>query len=905
MILRRNQQGQISIFFSASLVVLVSIVAFVINVGLFVKAKINLQNATDAAAYAGASVQARQLSRIAFLNWEMRNVFKEWMYKYYVIGNLNINDVPAAQEGQNEGMNFRMEPDYNPLSGSSTQDPYNVPSVCIHLSGSESNICRRFAIPGLPEFGSSNLPGAEAASRAFQDALINTKVLDCVQRTKLNMLVATTWAYNVLSASGINFGGQTPPILADRQGAWPRAVELAIRIRNLEAIVNAPARTGGVCLNPGGGVVSCAAGISGISSEPAAGNERVVKAFYSGFRNIGGSFDGDEMKNSFTLTELKPKDVVNNQPANASNLLLPDTALGKPKRYLDLKLMMVNYAIFYSAMIPRADSGSSGACDVSKAAIPVPGYPLGFYKSPDVLTYYAVKGEAEFVGMFNPFSEQVKMTAYAAAKPMGGRIGPMLFTQPAGSDGIMPRSDNDKLRSVPYILTLKVTGAMQRFPIGGGNWQTRVVGVGEYAPGMPFPVNGSTDATSFWLNDPSRAVGGKIPGGVMFGIPSLVYDYKAPFTTDGYLDSGTRLATLQAGPPGADKPIGLYSKDQFARFRGNITTGAIDFTAMDSHIARVRAPTQYDVANYMVPVPVDFTIAGMSDGTPIGHFGQIVHAGPGLKGENVGQDTTRYRMRIWAPLHGDEPTELLYKNPAQVLAAVTDFMVQQETGMKKYVDSMNDVAKKIYDQGAMTNQAASGSQIGYQQAAAGVSDINFAANPVGQVPKSCDSLAGTFLYFFYQGIMSPPKIPTTGSCPVSLSTLLQTYFNASAADPNFKKEFYNMEFSWRPKNFDSPRSPVPQNMGVLSAYVPGPFTGSGNDGIFDNLSGIKEMTRRNFYSTKLVALKAFTGPGYTESATQFATMSEGQSTVFGNDTRQQTGFINPLENPDEVKDIKH
>jgi hypothetical protein len=84
----RNQRGQISLFFSASLIVLITIIAFVINIGLFVKAKINLQNSVDAAAYAGASVQARQLTRIAYLNWEMRNVFKEWMFKYYVLGNV-------------------------------------------------------------------------------------------------------------------------------------------------------------------------------------------------------------------------------------------------------------------------------------------------------------------------------------------------------------------------------------------------------------------------------------------------------------------------------------------------------------------------------------------------------------------------------------------------------------------------------------------------------------------------------------------------------------------------------------------------------------------------------------------------------------------------------------------------
>ena len=68
-----KERGQLSIFLGIVLIVLVSFLAFIINVGLFVKAKINLQNAVDAAAFSGAAVQARQLTNIAYLNWELSN----------------------------------------------------------------------------------------------------------------------------------------------------------------------------------------------------------------------------------------------------------------------------------------------------------------------------------------------------------------------------------------------------------------------------------------------------------------------------------------------------------------------------------------------------------------------------------------------------------------------------------------------------------------------------------------------------------------------------------------------------------------------------------------------------------------------------------------------------------------
>ena len=58
--------------------------AFTTNVGMLVHAKINLQNAADAAAYAGAAVQARQLTAASYLNWEMRRALKEFLFYYDV-----------------------------------------------------------------------------------------------------------------------------------------------------------------------------------------------------------------------------------------------------------------------------------------------------------------------------------------------------------------------------------------------------------------------------------------------------------------------------------------------------------------------------------------------------------------------------------------------------------------------------------------------------------------------------------------------------------------------------------------------------------------------------------------------------------------------------------------------------
>src|ERR1700741_2233855 len=62
--------------------------AFVINTGMLVNARINIQNAADLAAYAGAAVQARQLTHISYLNYEMRRQWKKFLFRVYVIGNM-------------------------------------------------------------------------------------------------------------------------------------------------------------------------------------------------------------------------------------------------------------------------------------------------------------------------------------------------------------------------------------------------------------------------------------------------------------------------------------------------------------------------------------------------------------------------------------------------------------------------------------------------------------------------------------------------------------------------------------------------------------------------------------------------------------------------------------------------
>lgn len=273
-----SERGQISIFFASSLIVLISIIAFVINIGLFVKAKINLQNAVDAAAYAGAAVQSRMLTRVGHLNWEMRNNYKEWMFKYYVLGNLNIAHVenpPAAGP-----MNFAMLPDTTIRDASRSRDIYNFPSVCLHYEGIPTNVCKTYGLPGIPRFESTNLVGIDETTSSFIDAIVQNKADDCSKRSRLNFNVANMWAYQVMDASEGSTFADAPQVAQNRPGAWPKAVEIAIRIRSVEHALNRAPITGGICWPQGGGSPAgpCASQVGQLETERDYGNERPLKA---------------------------------------------------------------------------------------------------------------------------------------------------------------------------------------------------------------------------------------------------------------------------------------------------------------------------------------------------------------------------------------------------------------------------------------------------------------------------------------------------------------------------------------------------------------------------------------------------------------------------------------------------
>ena len=87
----RKKLGQVTIFIVLIFQLLFVCLAMVMNVGLVVHDKINLQNSVDLGALYGAQKQAEILSAMAHINYQIRQSYKLLAWRYLVLGSLGAN----------------------------------------------------------------------------------------------------------------------------------------------------------------------------------------------------------------------------------------------------------------------------------------------------------------------------------------------------------------------------------------------------------------------------------------------------------------------------------------------------------------------------------------------------------------------------------------------------------------------------------------------------------------------------------------------------------------------------------------------------------------------------------------------------------------------------------------------
>lgn len=406
MVHRTRQGGQISFLIALMLSTFVLLFAFVVNTGMLIHAKINLQNAADLAAYAGAAVQARQLNSISFLNYEMRRQWKKFLFRLYIIGNMAQDHFPRTLATAGGGPGTPMT--YRPNLTDPTE--YFVPTTCI-IFDVNNNVCHLASLPGIQLPPMTYVDSITDTLRGQLQAIEQIRQNNCKAIGMTNIMLNLYWLYNTdpfltqLKAPLGLSADQTQVLtliqtLATGLGIVPREMILKFRIRTLEGYVNTPAQKNLTW--------ETAQGLK-TGSDPVA-FERSLQAFLSAYYTLGNHLFPQE---SVVMEEL-----------------LPHTLL----QLKEMTEVFDTFAIDMNLQPPPPGSQQAGSCQSQIIPVSVNrALPVGFYKDPQVLTYYALRLKAKAKLLFSPFRD-LDMTAYAAAMPFGSRIGPppslVAFTAP-------------------------------------------------------------------------------------------------------------------------------------------------------------------------------------------------------------------------------------------------------------------------------------------------------------------------------------------------------------------------------------------------------------------------------------------------------------------------------------------
>ncbi|MBL7713944.1 MAG: hypothetical protein JNL01_00665 [Bdellovibrionales bacterium] len=392
-----NEKGQATILIGMMMTTFLLFFAFVINVGMLVHAKINLQNAADMAAYAGASVQARQLTQISFLNYEMRRHWKRFLYRYYVLGNLAEQPYPRNSGGSG----------FYEFRATSNSPPYKVPVVCLAFN-SGSNACQLQDMPNPITNSLKIMEKANLVNGTLMGQMENIQQLikgGCDATSKLNQQIILLWLFNFDHDLKSSQGGaavastyQAIKQVASGLGLLPRLAMTRQRIKILNDFVNLAPQ-----------VIHKSEAQNWVNDPNKVPNyERALQAYLSAFRTLGShSYNNTE---SIVLTELLPSS------GTEGNLLkLNDIVLDE-------------FDVYSLQLQSQSNSNARQNCIAEPFPFKITKVTVGVEKDPAVLTYYAVKLEAKAKIIFSPWGD-LKLTAYSAARPFGSRIGPPGLTQ--------------------------------------------------------------------------------------------------------------------------------------------------------------------------------------------------------------------------------------------------------------------------------------------------------------------------------------------------------------------------------------------------------------------------------------------------------------------------------------------
>ncbi len=414
----RRERGQMAIFIALIFQALFVLFAMVINVGMLVHDKINLQNSVDLAAYYAAQKQAEMLNAIAHQNYQVRQAWKLLAFRYWILASLSnqahpSNPVMVASANQPTDL-YDDLPFSQMLPDGSMLYP---PQVCTistlwmdqpFKGNNNENLCRnvknsiKLADPPTVIIGAFNAAVASAFLQAnasigkncqtmgAHNYLLGAQLYYGFRQDQANRRWVIRQLADQMSASE----GDFPDLRGDSVFAGVQKVVLKnLTSSNREgnpqiALYNSLAQAG-----------TREAWLQDILVGPA--------MFYSDTTECGGA----------VTIEPRPMQVMPKFAAANDQLL---SAIGQFKSWV-------------------AGAEPNDPRDLMHSSV-------GVEKNPWFMAYVGVKATTQPRKPFSPFASSVQLTARGFAKPFGGRIGPWYGTAwPRGSAVSVGGTDDTKV----------------------------------------------------------------------------------------------------------------------------------------------------------------------------------------------------------------------------------------------------------------------------------------------------------------------------------------------------------------------------------------------------------------------------------------------------------------------------
>jgi hypothetical protein len=406
----RSELGQMSIFLALVFQVLFVFFAMVINIGLLVHDKINLQNSVDLGAYYAAQKQAEILNEIAHLNYQIRQDYKLLAWRYWVLGTLGRSGKPTPATIQPQpaaGGNFADAPrTYNPDNPAGGIE--EVPVACLAnpfwwefaiLSNGNppnENYCwhpYNWTSPSIPVPSVPSVPGTFAMN-AFATMLAQQSRSDYTM--SCNAASPLSWAF-------------VAAILTEYKYSIAYKKKAIRKLR--ENLVSA----------------------SPLDRDGRAIRDGVIQTIK---KNLT-----ESNQQSFDPTTVQMLNGLTKGGCDAGNsiypgaLTLPEvlTAPGLYFAALSGNGSTCQFDIAFQVEINRVNNGVGQWDPNGTMRNLVGGEPsddddyhssLGFEKNPWCMAYMGVKAGTSPRKPFAPFGKSVNLVARAFAQPFGGRIGP-------------------------------------------------------------------------------------------------------------------------------------------------------------------------------------------------------------------------------------------------------------------------------------------------------------------------------------------------------------------------------------------------------------------------------------------------------------------------------------------------